>query len=188
MTEAEEIYPHLENAPITEALIDYRVQPREGVAETLACTLFKQQIPFGITFKGGDTRPSRPDSVLMMEEGPSLRNQHSSYWVRCCVTKRPEKRFSFESTGSAYLQQARAVHELGHKYCILRALSFWKEYAAVAQPVSTIRVAVRFIKTIEAPAAYSGSKQLPSVGANRATGTPAAALTLLNQGGDVRTG
>ena len=146
MSDVEEDYPHLDRAPITEALIDYRVQPREGVTASTFDAFaerFRSAFPTKVALQTFEARfgfddegrpiPPQPTQQLL---GTMLRNQEAGEAVQFRVD-------GFTYNKLAPYTSWAAIYP--------RALSFWREYASVAQPVSTVRVAVRFINKIRLP-------------------------------------
>jgi len=138
-----ETYPHLARAPITEALIDYRVQPRDGVTAASfdgVVKRFQSAFPTKVainTFEtklgfDGEGRPISPQPVHQVL-GTMLRNQEVGEAIQ------------FRVDGFTY---NKLVPYTSWAEIYPRALSFWKEYVALAQPVSIVRVAVRFINKI----------------------------------------
>jgi uncharacterized protein (TIGR04255 family) len=141
-----EEYPHLPRAPITEALIDYRVQPREGITPAAFSDIprmFAASFPLvgqvgTIEARLGFDDGGRPLPAIQQHQqlGTMLRNTEKAEVVQ------------FRIDGFTYNKLAPYT---SWEEIYPRAAAFWREYVAIAEPVQLVRVAVRFINKIRLP-------------------------------------
>lgn len=141
-----EEYSHLPRAPITEALIDYRVQPREGITPGVFSDVpkkFAASFPVAgrvdtIEARLGFDDGGRPLSAVQQHQhlGTMLRNTETAEVVQ------------FRIDGFTYNKLAPYT---SWEEIYPKAVSLWREYVAIAEPVQLVRVAVRFINKIRLP-------------------------------------
>lgn len=141
-----EEYPNLPHAPITEALIDYRVQAREGITPASFSDVAKM---FAASFPDAG-RIDTIEARLGFDDGgrplPAVhQHHHLGTMLRNTATAEVVQ---FRVDGFTYNKLAPYTRwdEIYPK-----AATFWKEYVAIAQPVQLVRVAVRFINKIRLP-------------------------------------
>lgn len=139
-------YPHLKNAPIVEALIDFRVRTPEGFdVKSLLALHEPMQDRFPVR---KEARRFQSEFQISEDEGAA----HSSK-VRFVG-------YRFETADASKVWQVQDEgFTLSHlkpydrwETLVAEAKELWKLYADVVKPLAITRVATRFINRIELPA------------------------------------
>jgi uncharacterized protein (TIGR04255 family) len=136
---------HLNNAPITEAVVDFRVRPRDGLnvsdfsaaAERFAPGYTKQGPIFHVqAMIAVDTNSSGPSGMSSSEIGLRMHSTDQRYVMQLQREGFSLSRLSPYETWEALVTEARRL---------------WEIYVEVARPVAVWRVATRYINNLRLP-------------------------------------
>ncbi len=139
-------YPILKNAPITEAVLDLRVQlPKESDLEVLR----------GFESRVKDRFPIRKERFFMHSQIRLVKSESKE----AVETKSGTDGFLFESKEERMVVQARLDGYTFNKlkpykdWKSFRSLAheLWEGYVAICKPVKVVRIALRYINRFEVP-------------------------------------
>jgi len=155
-------FPHLEKAPIREAVLDIKVEPRADLAPD-AFTAFVEKV-------GAEFPETKPIRTLQAEfdvrgEEPGVRSGPAQTLGVICWNESKTRAVQSRIDGFT------VNHVQGYEsWSALReqAQKLWNDYVSVAEPEKVVRCALRYINRLEIPVLIDMSSSLltrPEVGA-----------------------
>jgi uncharacterized protein (TIGR04255 family) len=145
-------YTHLNRAPIVEALIDFRVKPKEGLQVDDLLAIY-EKVKDRYPIRKSIRRFKAEISVKYQEDGTPVGDLPPAATLESAIGHR------FESKDGRYVLQAQL-----HGFTLSRlkpyetwealigeTRSLWELYLAIAAPISITRIATRYINRIEIP-------------------------------------
>ncbi len=137
-------YPTLPHAPITEALVDVRIQPREGITADNFKTLpqaVEGQFPAGQRIEALEARLGFDDGGQPL--ATVQQQQHLGFIFR--NAERADA-VQFRIDGFTYNKLSPYTN---WDDIYPRAMALWEAYVQIARPVQVARLAVRYINKIK---------------------------------------
>lgn len=135
-------YPHLSRAPISEAIIDFRVKPRESVTVTEFRTLRDQ-----LHSRFPTDTEIRQFAIALQPGQPSVAQEQQTTGL--LFKSSDEKTLvQFRLDGFTY---NRLAPYTSWDEIFPETLRLWALYVKVARPESVVRVATRYINRLELP-------------------------------------
>ncbi len=139
-------FAHLNRAPITEAVIDYRVQARDGITPSNFNEVrerLRPEFPVAVDVKTFEAHLGFDESG--QPRTPESKHQHLGTMLR---NEARAEVVQFRTDGFTFNKLAPYT---SWNEIYPRAQHFWQMYCEVAKPLATSRVAVRFINKIRIP-------------------------------------
>jgi uncharacterized protein (TIGR04255 family) len=140
-------FPHLNNPPIVEALIDFRVQAREGI-QVDELTSLRERLAKNYP-RAKDIHQLQAEFAFQADLGTVAAKQaHGKTGLRF---EKEDGSYVFQAqVGGFTLSRVKAYEDFpslkGH------ARELWSTYCEVTSPATVSRVAVRYINRLELPA------------------------------------
>jgi uncharacterized protein (TIGR04255 family) len=137
---------HLTHAPITEAVIDFKVKPKDGVAYEQVHEAFKQ-MDFGYYLK---TPISEGTFAIGMGPDGQFIPPSSTSAVVGLRLHSSDERYILQARGDSFTLSRLAPYETWESL-IEEAKRLWAIYVARLEPVGIFRIATRFINNLRLP-------------------------------------
>lgn len=132
---------HYENAPITEAVMDIRVEPSPGISASKL-----KNISAGENYPTIEPQHTR---IGQIQFGPSTSatasSQHSGF-----IYKSADSKQILQAQVDGFAFSRLAPYQKWEPFST-EAKRLWTAYRSIAKPVSVVRVAVRYINRIDIP-------------------------------------
>lgn len=141
----DELFPHLRNAPATEAVVEIRTQPREAVEGAALRSMARE----GFTVEEMHWFESE---ITIEAARPKIRHQETLGYRFVGGDGRVVVQATIDRIATSRLQPYTDWDDL-----IATAKDFWASYVHVARPAGVVRLGVRYINLLELP---SGPRDL----------------------------
>lgn len=136
-------YPHLNQAPITEAILDIRVEA--GMADALTAT---EEFAQGVKGEFPVQRPIEAMATRMAPGKPAKAESQTTAVGRICWNTEETRAVQARTDGFSlnHVKHYGSWKDLrGH------AKEMWPRYVALVKPTSVVRIALRYINKLDFP-------------------------------------